>query len=477
MLLTSFIIFLLLILSVGLYAKRYSKNTTDDYLLASRSIPVWQTVFSALASSASGFMYIGLIGYTYNKGLSGIWLMTFWLVGEYFAMRYIPRKINHATERENLKDFNSLLSNYWGQNHTHIKKLAAIITLIFLSVYASAQFQAAGKTIHTILEWDLSVGIILSYVMVLAYCFAGGIRASIWTDNIQFMIMLIAIIVLVFWSLDAIGGWSLFIQKLHQNPVAYSQFFPESMGNNFFILLFLLGWVLGGLGITGQPHVAVRFMSMQNTKAYKKIVYSYYAFAVAFSALCILSALLAKVYFADTLSADFDSETALPMLAIAVLPPVFVALMLSAILSAIISTADSQILSSSAALSNTLLKQRADDGAQLKQNKLATIFIASFALLMALYGDSSVFSLVVIAWFGLASSFTPLLLLQFMGYRIPQNIGIIIILSGLSAAIIWRLSGLNSITYEAFIGIITGFVVFAIARLFIPIEKQTISET
>lgn len=476
MLLTSFIIFLLLILSIGLYAKRYSKNTTDDYVLASRSIPVWQTVFSALASAFSGFMYIGLIGYTYNKGLSGIWLMTFWVVGEYFAMRYIPRKINHATERKNLKDFNDLLSNYWGQNHTRIKKLAAIITLIFLSVYASAQFQAAGKAIHAILEWDISVGIILSYIMVVAYCFAGGIRASIWTDNVQFIIMLVAIIILVFWSLDAIGGWSLFIQKLHQNPVTYTQFFPESMGDNFFILLFFLGWVAGGLGVTGQPHVAVRFMSMQNTQAYKKIVYSYYAFAVSFSALCILSALLAKVYFANTLSADFDPETVLPMLAIAILPPVLVALMLSAILSAIISTADSQILSASSALSNTLLKQQTDDQSQLRRNKFATILIASFALLMALYGDNSVFSLVVIAWFGLASSFTPLLLLQFMGYKIPQNIGIVIMLSGLSAAVIWRVSGLHSITYEALIGISTGFVVFAIAHLFTPIEKQTISE-
>lgn len=475
MLTTSFITFLTIILLIGLYAGRFSKKTTADYLTASQSIPVWQTVLSTLASTYSGFMYIGLIGYTYTKGISGIWLMVFWLIGEYLVMRYIPKKISDATHHRNLTNYNGLLANYWGNEKILIKKTAAIITLVFLSIYAAAQFNAAGKAIHSLLGWDAIIGIFVTYIMVVSYSFAGGIRASIWTDNIQFIIMLIAIMLLVVLSLNSIGGWGVFVDKLYQNPNEYTQLFPESMGSVFFIVLFLFGWLAGGLGMVGQPHIAIRFMAMKKNQKYKKILYSYYILAVTFTALCLLSALLAKVYFADNnimLPANFDAETTLPTLAMSVLPAALVGLMLAAILSAIISTADSQILSCSSSLGSDLLPQKNTDKARLKLNKFTTILTATFALFVAIYGGNSVFSLVLIAWSGLTSAFVPLLLLQFMGYRISQSLGMVMMLSGLSTAAIWRILSLNTITYESFAGIIVGFSVFYVAKLFIKIEKS-----
>lgn len=472
MLNASFITFLTLILLVGLYAGRFSRKTTADYLTASQSISVWQTILSALASNYSGFMYIGLIGYTYTQGISGMWLMVFWIIGEYLMMRYIPKKISTATHSKNLTNYNALLANYWGDEKILIKKTAAIISLVFLSIYAAAQLSAAGKAINTLLDWHTIIGIVGTYVMVVAYSFAGGIRASIWTDSIQFVVMVISIMLLVLLSLNAVGGWGVFVDKLYENPSEYTQLFPESMGSSvFFIILFLFGWLAAGLGVSGQPHIAIRFMAMKKTKDYKKIIYGYYSLATIFTALCILSALLAKVYFADTLPADFDVETTLPKLAIAILPTVLIGLMLAAILSAIISTADSQILSCSAALGSDLLPQKDTDNARLKQNKLATIIVATFALIVAIYGNESVFTLVIVAWSGLASAFTPLLLLQFMGYQISQSLGLIIMLSGLSTAIIWRILSLNTITYDAFAGIVVGFSVFYAVKLFIKVKK------
>lgn len=472
MLIISFVTFLILILCVGLYANRFSKQTSGDYLLASRNIPVWQTALSSLASAYSGFMYIGLIGYTYTKGLSGIWLMVFWVIGEFMVLYYAPKKISTATEKRGLASYSGLLSRYWGVEYLAVKKIAAIITLVFLSVYAAAQFNAAGKTLQVLLDWPVSVGVLIAYAIVLAYCFAGGIRASIWTDCVQFILMIVSITILVYSTLEAIGGWGLFIDKLYQFPTTYTQFFPDSMGSWLFIILFLMGWVSAGMGIVGQPHIAVRFMAMKNTTEYKKLLLYYYSLASVFTALCLLSALLAKVYFADVAIADFDPETTLPRLGMAVLPAVLVGLMLSGIFSAVVSTADSQILSCSAALGNDLLKRKNSEKANFWQNKMATVVVATFALVVVLSGGKSVFVLVIVAWSGLASAFTPLLLLQFMGYRIPQNISIIIMLSGLSAAVIWRLLGLDTITYDALIGIITGFAVFVIIRVFIPIERD-----
>ncbi|KAA0445763.1 MAG: sodium/proline symporter [Candidatus Thioglobus sp.] len=473
MLAASFITLLIIILLIGLSAGYFSRKTVSDYLTASQSISVWQTILSTLASAYSGFMYIGLIGYTYSKGVSGLWLMAAWMVGEFFIIRYIPEKISTATHDKNLLNYNSLLSNYWGNDKVIIKKVAAIITLVFLSIYAAAQFDAAGKAMNILLGWDLLIGIFVTYIMVLLYSFAGGIRASIWTDSIQFIIMLFSIALLVILGIDAIGGWGAFVDKLYQNPSAYTELFPQSMGNNFFIALFLFGWIAGGLGISGQPHVAVRFMAMKKTTQYKKILYGYYSLAIIFTSLCILSALIAKVYFADNLPAGFDNETILPTLAEAILPSALVGLMLAAIISSIISTADSQVLSCSSALGTDLLPQKSNDKARLMQNKLATIAVASFALITAIYAEKSVFVLTLVAWSGLASAFTPLLILQFMGYKISQSLGLVMMLSGLTAAVVWRFLGLNSIAYDAFVGILLGFCVFYLAQLFIKTEKQS----
>lgn len=462
----SFVFFLTLMLCIGLYAKKFSKPTSKDYLIASGDISVWQTVLSVLATTYSGFMYIGLIGYTYTRGISGIWLMLVWMLGEFFVIRFMPAKINDTTKKHNLTSYNCLLANYWGDNKIFIRKLSAVITLIFLSIYAAAQFNAAGKAINALLDWQQNIGIIGVYVMVLAYSFAGGIRASIWTDSVQFIIMLVSIITLVAITLSDIGGWGAFVQKLYQFPTSYTQLFPESVQGVFFISLFLAGWFFGGIGISGQPHVMVRYMAMRQTTKHKAIFRWYYSLAFVFGNMCVLSALLAKVYFADTLPPDFDPETTLPHLAMAIMPPVLVGLILSAILSSIISTADSQVLSCSASLGNDLLPTHDSERKNLWQNKIATVVVATFAVLIAIYGGSTVFALVIVAWSGLAASFAPLLLLQLMGNKIPQPLAITMMLSGLLATALWRIFSLNSISYEGLIGIVVGFTVFYITKPF-----------
>lgn len=470
-LIISFLTFLLVILSIGLYSKKFSKKTSEDYLLASGELPVWQVTLSALASTSSGFMYIGLIGYVYTKGLSGIWLIITFLFGEYIMVYYAPKKISVATKNRDLRSYNDLVANYWGSDQIIVKKLAAIITLFFLSLYAAAQYSAAGKALHSMLGWYSEAGVLITYVVVLSYCFAGGIRASIWTDIVQFLLMVSSIAILVVMTLSAIGGWGVLVEKLYQYPPAYMQPFPDSMGGVFFIILFALGWIFGGLGVLGQPHIAVRYMTLRKTRSYRNMLYLYYTFSFAFSMLCLFSAFLAKVYFSDANIAVFDTEEALPQLAIAILPSILVGLMLSGIFAAIVSTADSQILSSAAALGNDLLPKQEGIQAKLRQNKFATVLVATLALLAAVWGGQSVFSLVVIAWSGLASAFTPILIMSFLGYQTPQSINIAMMLGGLTAAIIWRVLGLNAIAYDALIGIITGFIIFFIAKQFISISR------
>ena len=181
-----------------------------------------------------------------------------------------PRKSAPLLRKRGLISYNGLLSNYWGTEYLGVRKLAALLTLVFLSIYAAAQFGAASKTLQILLDWPINLGAMVAYVVVLAYCFSGGIRASIWTDSVQFILMLSSISILAYKALGAVGGWSVFIDKLYQNPVTYTQLFPDVLGSWLFIGLFLLGWVAAGLGVVGQPHVAIRFMAMKKHQRIQK---------------------------------------------------------------------------------------------------------------------------------------------------------------------------------------------------------------
>ncbi len=455
-----FMIFIVILLLIGISSAYFSKQTSEDYLLASRSIPAWQTALSALATTYSGFMYIGLIGYTWIEGVSGIWLITAWVFGELIMIVYVPKKVFEVADKEKALSYNGLLSSYNHKKYRSVQIVVALVTLIFLSIYAAAQLSAGGKTLHVLLDWEYTTGVIIGYVVVVIYCFSGGIRASIWTDTVQFIVMIISMILLVNMGLESVGGVAVFWQKLAAISPEYRHFFPSSMGGLLAIILFFMGWIFAGLGMAGQPHIMVRYMAMKKKSDGRTMLYYYYPSAIIFTSLALASALIARVYFAQQTGIQItDPETVLPEFAMAILPPALVGLILAGIFSAIVSTADSQLLSCASAMGNDLLKQPKNAKKAFWQNKIAMLSIATFVLGITLYGSSSVFYLVVVAWSVLAGSFAPLLVFRFMGFGIAERQALATIISGLSATILWEVYG-DSTIYEGMIGICVGALVF-----------------
>jgi len=225
-------------------------------------------------------------------------------------------------------------------------------------------------------------------------------------------------------------------------------------------ILFAVGWAFAGLSVVGQPHIMVRFMTLDNPKQMHRAKLWYYLWFIAFYAMATGVGMLSRIYLADP--GTFDSELALPMMALEVLPPFMVGLILAGVFAATMSTADSLILSCSSALTHDLLPHNIENTRLLK---LGTGVITAAALAWALLNKQSVFSLVIMSWSGLAGAFAPLLMFKSFGGKPGKTASTVAVLCGLSVAMLWRAAGWHHAIYEGMPGILAGLLVLCVPVL------------
>lgn len=452
MILVSFIGFLLAFLAIGLASYFRSRKTSEDYYLASRQVSPWLAGLSAVATNNSGYMFIGVIGYTYTAGLVAIWLMVGWIAGDLLASQFIHRRLNVATQRTGEVSFNGVLARWNGSDMPVWRRIAAIFTVIFLGAYAAAQISAGGKALHGVLGWDQTFGAWLVALMVLAYCIAGGIRASIWTDAAQAMVMMVAMLLLFFVGVYNMGGVLATVGMLANIP-GYLDLTPPNLlipgvpG----LLLFIFGWVFAGVSVIGQPHIMVRFMAIEDPSGIKVARIWYYSYFAIFYALATGVGMLSRLYLPELQT--MDPELALPSIAVQLLHPALVGLILAGIFAATMSTADSLVLSCSAAITNDIVPTMVNNSVLIKTT---TALITGFALIIALSNSSSVFSLVILSWSTLACAFGPLLILYALQRQMTERAAIVIMLAGVAVALAWRHLGWHENIYEGMPGIVAG---------------------
>lgn len=461
MIILSFAVCLFLFVIIGVLSSIQSKNTNKDYLLAGRDVKPWLVSLSAVATTNSGYMFVGMIGYTYMVGLSTIWLMLGWVIGDFISSLFIHKNLRTVSEKQKALSFAGVLSKWNGTDYRKLRFLGGIVTVLLLGTYAAAQLNAGSKALHVLFGWDYSVGAIIGAIMVLLYCFAGGIRASIWTDAAQSFVMIIAMALLFFTALDEIGGFTKFTKLLDSISPNYLDLFPQNLpfgklGGPF---LFVIGWLFGGFGVVGQPHIMVRFMTMDKISDMNRVRAYYYGWYSTFYALTICTGLAARAIIPDV--GNFDVELVLPTLAQKLLPEILVGLILAGLFAATMSTADSQILSCSAAITHDFMPNKKSN---YLITKLGTVFVTTTALMIALFGSNSVFALVMIAWSALGSAFAPLLTVYSLKRKVSENVAISMMLSGLIVMIIWKYLGLDRIIYEVAPGMLAGFIPYFLAK-------------
>jgi SSS family transporter len=444
MIITSFVIFLVMFVAIGVASTLRSDRSSVDYLVASRSVSPWLVGLSAMATNNSGYMFIGAIGYTYASGLESLWVMFAWMAGDFLASFFIHAKMRVVSQQRRNLSFGSLVATWGGHDFRKVRLLAGIITVLFLGAYAAAQFNASSKALYVVFGWDYSIGAILGSVLVLLYCLTGGIRASIWTDAAQVVVMFLAMAMMLVVGVQEIGGVDVFFARLGNVSPTYLNLFPATVGNGALtIALFILGYVAGGVGIIAQPHVMIRFMALDDPGHMRKARTYYYSAYFAFCVLTFSVGLSARLIFPDT--SAFDPELALPMMTTALLPEILVGLVLAGIVAASMSTADSQILGCSAALTEDIAGQK--EGS-VWFRRFATATVTMVALAISLFGIDSVFVLVLYAWSVLAAAFAPLIILYALGEKLTETKALLVMTSCTAIALGWRALGWGPLIYE-----------------------------
>ena len=459
----SFCLFLLLFTLVGSLSVLKKKNTSIDYLLANQEIKPWLAAISAIATSNSGYMFIGQIGFTYVYGLQSVWLMFGLIFGDFISSLFVHKNLRKKSQELKVVSYANLVSKWHGNNYKYVQLFGGFIILIFLSTYAAAQLNAGSKSMHILFGLDYRLGAIIGGIIVLLYCFSGGIRASIWTDAVQSLVMIIAMFLMVFFGIEKLGGFSSFINQLHGVSPDYMKWFPSTNFSEFYIApyMFIIGWFFSGLGVIGQPHVMVRFMAIDNTKNIPKTRIYYYTWYTLFYSLTILAAFVARLLIPET--NNLDPELALPTLALNLLPEFFVGLVLAGIFAATMSTADSQILACTASITNDLLLNKKNN---YFINKLVTLIVTVFVVTIAINDNKNVFNLVLMSWSTLACCFSPLLIVNSLQQKVSEFLSLMMMIIPLITLLLWRYFGLSEFIYEVAPGIVSGILTFFVFKLF-----------
>lgn len=462
-LILSFLLFMGFFAAVGLSSIRVKENTTDDYLVAGRGMHPGLAALSAVSTWNSGYMFIGFIGFTYTIGYSVIWIGLASTIGQVVAWIWLYKFIQEQANERGVRSLSSLVSRVSGAPEA---KLAAALSVLFLSVYAAAQLTSGGKALFAMMGWSELIGILIGFVLVVAYCYAGGIRASIWTDAAQSCVMIVGSVLLCWVAMGEVGGFNGLHDGLNSQNENLTDMFPPDL--KLGVTLWVFAFFLGGLGVAGQPQVVSRVMTLGTDKDRKQAMVWFFVWQTPFILLMLIIGLASRVTFT---SADFDPELGLPMMAMETLGPFWVGLILASIFAATMSTADSQVLACTAAITDDIIPKWSQNHTMTKVVTLLVALLATTISIAGQYipGGDSVFALVVLAVYGLGGIFIPMLTIRWMGYEPDTFHSIVMMVSALVAVIVWRLVGLNNDIFESVPGMGAAFTAhFVMARIRTP---------
>ncbi len=440
----TFVVYLLVVLTIGVIAWRSTVNLRD-YILGGRRLGRWTTALSAQASDMSGWLLLGLPGYAYLAGLESLWLVVGLLAGTWLNWRLTAARLRTATEAySDALTLPEYLQRRFADPHGLLRLLGAAVVLLFFTFYTASGLVAGGKLFEAVFGLPYTWAVAAGGGAVLVYTFIGGFLAVSWTDALQGMLMLVALVLVALFGLAVVGGLDGLAAGLEARNPALLGVLSDSTGAPLTLIavLSLLGW---GLGYFGQPHVLARFMAARSASELedsRRIAMTWVSLALGAATLVGLAG---AAWLAPPLQGA-DSEKVFMAMAAALLHPVIAGICLAGILAAIMSTADSQLLVASSAVSEDLyrdlLRRDAGQGELLWIGRLAVILIAIGAFLLALDPDSKVLDLVAYAWAGFGASFGPTVLASLYWRRMS--------LAGAYAGIL--VGGITVITWKALSG-------------------------
>ncbi|EGQ9973357.1 sodium/proline symporter PutP [Vibrio vulnificus] len=452
----TFIAYLILMVAIGVYAYKKT-SSSSDYFLGGRSLGPWPAALSAGASDMSGWLLLGLPGYAYAAGIESFWLAGGLLVGTWANWLVSAKRLRTYSIQTDALTLPEFLSRRFDDKSKLIQAISAFFILLFFLFYTSSGLVAGGKLFETVFGLDYSTAVIIGTLCVVSYTLFGGFLAVSWTDLVQGLLMAAALMIVPIAVME--GGFGQLATDMHNINPELLTLWNDAKGEplSAIAIISLVAW---GLGYFGQPHILARFKASRTNRELgtaRRIAVGWTALSMAGA---ILVGLVGLVWVNGHPGTELaDGEKIFMLLVNTVFHPVIAGILLAAILAAVMSTADSQLLVSSSALAEDFYKQVIKPDASSQEivmvGRIGVVVISIIALILAMTPDSSVLGLVSYAWAGFGAAFGPAVVLSLYWKGMNRNGALAGILIGGITIVVWKqLTGGWFDVYEIVPGII-----------------------
>ncbi|MDD4374466.1 MAG: sodium/proline symporter [Bacteroidales bacterium] len=444
------LIYIALLITWGVYQGRKVKNN-QDYAIAGRKLPGWIAALSERATGESSWALLGLPGAAYAMGITEIWTAIGCVVGIIVAWALISWRLRDEAEKYNITTYTDFLAAKHAETTKWIRVSASATIVFFFFFYLGAQFLGGGKTLFTMFGVQPEIGMLITASIIVPYTIYGGFRSVVYTDVIQAIVMITALIVgpivgLIYLSNHPETFASGLGEALEKAGPSYMSLVNGASGFEAgLIIVSGFSWFFGYLG--GQPQLAVRFMAISDMRQARKarnvgIVWTLVAYIGA-----LMIGWIGLAIFGP--AGLVDQEYVMPAVMLKIFPPVIASILITGAIAAMISTADSLLILSATEFSENILKPmlnkfRVIHSNALLQSRLVTASLAIIALGLAYVVEAElIFSLVSYVWAGIGGTFSVVILLTLLWPRYHGRAVVLTIISGLVFTIIWISTGME----------------------------------
>ncbi|MBB6171002.1 SSS family solute:Na+ symporter [Nocardiopsis mwathae] len=471
-LLASFTLYLVLVIGIAVYATRVASGSAAGFFLGGRAMKQVVVALSAVTSGRSAWLLLGLTGLAFMTGASAVWSVVGYTLMELFLFLFAAPRLRRFTGRRGditLTDY--FVSRLGGGRG--LRALIAAVIAVFMIAYVSAQFTAGGKAFAGTFGLPTATGVWITAGIVLFYTVVGGYAAVALSDVVQAVFMLFGLVVLPVIAMASIG-WTPMVATLR--ALDPSLLDPFSLGIGA-----LVGALAIGLGSPGNPHIIIRYMSIDDPRRLRGAAAWGTVWNVLMGWGAVSVGLVGRAVYGDVEALPgADSEQLFPFLAAEYLPAFVAGLLVAAVFAAIMSTADSQLLVGASAVVRDIYLglirggRRLEEATAVRVSRWVVLAMCLLAVgLLHVPGiDDVVFWLVLFTWAGLGAAFGPPLLLSLFWKGTTAAGAAAGVITGTVTTVTWYYT-LSAHMYE----LIPGFIASTLATWLVSLVTRKPDDT
>jgi sodium/proline symporter len=427
--------YLLVLLAIGWWARKESRDVAG-YYVAGKKLPSWVIAFSSNATGESAWLLLGLTGMGYLLGVHALWIVLGEVLGVTLAWVLVARPFKEYTDRYDAITVPDYLEERFRDRGHLLRVVSAVVILSMAAVYTAAQLTAAGKAFDSFLGTGYVAGVLLGAAIILYYTTVGGFKAVAYSDLLQGGLMFLCLLILPVVGISAAGGWTAMMETLREMDPALLE--PMGgLGLGPAGIASVLGFLGIGIAFLGAPQLLTRFISARDDEEIVEGSFIAVVCIIVFDLGAVLAGMAGRALFPGL----GDPETIYPLMGMELFPAVFAGIFLVVVLAAMMSTVDSLLILASSAVVRDVVQKiyRPDLGERALSflGKGVTLILGAAALVVALAEIRLIFWFVLFAWSGIATAFTPVVLLSLFWSRTTRAGAVAGMISGFLTTMIW----------------------------------------